>query len=36
MIELIQMWFIRFAFVIAAMALGWILRGIHEKKNGVK
>jgi hypothetical protein len=32
--ELIQMWFIRFGFVVAAMALGWILRGINDKKKG--
>jgi hypothetical protein len=34
--ELIAMWLIRFGFVFAAMAVGWILRGIHEKKKEVK
>jgi hypothetical protein len=31
--ELIAMWLIRFGFVFAAMAVGWILRGIHEKSK---
>jgi hypothetical protein len=31
--ELIAMWLIRFGFVFTAMAVGWILRGIHEKSK---